>query len=72
MAGVDLATMKKLMGHKHLALMLRSAHPAPGRKRAAVEVSSGGVGNSLSNGYNTRLIEPGDTSVSACNRFMEG
>ena len=32
MAGVDLATVKELMGHKHIAMTLRYAHPAPSHK----------------------------------------
>jgi integrase len=65
MAGVDLATVKELMGHKHIAMTLRYAHLTPGHKRAAVEVLSGGAGKSPSNFHNTRLIEKGDASASA-------
>jgi integrase len=65
MAGVDLVTVKELMGHKHIAMTLRYAHLAPGHKRAAVEVLSGGAGKSPSNFHNTRLIEKGDMSASA-------
>jgi integrase len=36
MAGVDLTTVKELMGHKHIAMTLRYAHLAPGHKRAAI------------------------------------
>ena len=57
--------VKELMGHKHIAMTLRYAHLAPGHKRAAVEVLSGGAGKSPSNFHNTRLIEKGDTSASA-------
>jgi Phage integrase family len=37
MAGVDLATVQELMGHKHLTMTLRCAHLAPGHKRLAIE-----------------------------------
>jgi integrase len=36
MAGIDLATIKELMGHKHITMTLRYAHLAPGHKRAAI------------------------------------
>ncbi len=38
MGGVDLTTVKELMGHKHIAMTLRYAHLAPGHKRAAIAV----------------------------------
>ena len=38
MAGVDLTTVKELMGHKHIAMTLRYAHLAPGHKRPAIAV----------------------------------
>jgi integrase len=65
MAGVDLATVKELMGHKHIAMTLRYAHLTQAHKRAAVEVLSGGAGKSPSNFHNTWPAEKGDTSVSA-------
>jgi integrase len=37
MAGVDLTTVKELMGHKHITMTLRYAHLAPGHKRLAIE-----------------------------------
>jgi integrase len=36
MAGVDLATVKELMGHKHITMTLRYTHLAPGHKRSAM------------------------------------
>jgi integrase len=38
MAGVDLATVKALMGHKHITITLHYAHLAPGHKRSAIAV----------------------------------
>ena len=36
MAGVDLATLKELMGHSHIATTMRYVHPTPEHKREAV------------------------------------
>jgi integrase len=38
MEGVDLTTVKELMGHKHITMTLRYAHLAPGHKRSAIAV----------------------------------
>jgi len=38
MEGVDLNTVKELVGHKTLAMTLRYAHLAPGHKARAVSV----------------------------------
>jgi len=38
MGGVDLTTVKELMGHKHITMTLRYAHLAPGHKRSAIAV----------------------------------
>ncbi len=37
MAGVDLATLKELMGHSHIAITMRYVHPTPEHKREAVD-----------------------------------
>lgn len=38
MKGVDLATVKELMGHKDIKMTLRYSHPTPEHKKRAVEV----------------------------------
>jgi integrase len=38
MAGVDLATLRELMGHKHSTMTLRYIHLAPGHMRPAIAV----------------------------------
>ncbi|MBI4639780.1 MAG: site-specific integrase [Candidatus Tectomicrobia bacterium] len=40
MKGVDLTTVKELMGHKDITMTLRYAHLTPGHKRNAVELLS--------------------------------
>lgn len=38
MRGVDLATVKELMGHEHINMTLRYAHLSPGHKHSAIAV----------------------------------
>jgi integrase len=37
MAGIDLATLRELMGHSDISTTMRYVHPTPEHKRAAVE-----------------------------------
>lgn len=37
-SGVDLTTLKELMGHKHIAMTMRYAHLSPEHRRAAISV----------------------------------
>ncbi|MCZ6512937.1 MAG: site-specific integrase, partial [Nitrospinae bacterium] len=43
MKGVDIATIKELLGHKTLTMTLRYAHLAPSHKVSAVELLDGNV-----------------------------
>ena len=38
MAGVDITTIKELLGHKNLTMTLRYAHLAPSHKVKAVDI----------------------------------
>jgi site-specific recombinase XerD len=37
MEGVDLMTIRELMGHKAMAMTLRYSHLSPGHRRTAIE-----------------------------------
>lgn len=47
MAGVDITTVKELLGHKTLTMTLRYSHLAPSHKTNAVNVLDGAIGKSL-------------------------
>ncbi len=36
MAGVDLGTLKELMGHSHISVTMRYVHPTPEHKQEAL------------------------------------
>ncbi len=44
MAGVDLTTIKELLGHKSIAMTLRYSHLAPSHKRKAMELLDDSIG----------------------------
>jgi|TARA_B100001964_G_scaffold37031_1_gene40030 site-specific recombinase XerC len=45
MAGVDLTTLKELLGHKSITMTLRYAHLAPSHKQKAVEMLDNAIIN---------------------------
>jgi integrase len=45
MAGIDITTVKELLGHKTLTMTLRYAHLAPSHKVKAVDILDGVIGN---------------------------
>ena len=47
MAGVDITTVKELLGHKSLTMTLRYAHLAPSHKVKAVGVLDGVINGKL-------------------------
>jgi integrase len=44
MAGVDITTIKELLGHKSLTMTLRYSHLAPSHKTSAVDILDGVIG----------------------------
>jgi hypothetical protein len=65
MAGVDLTTVKELMGHKTIAMTLRYSHLSPGHQRQAVERL---VGAGSSTGSSTAVeVAPSTVAVNAPN-----
>ena len=52
MAGIDLTTVKELLGHKDIRMTMRYAHLAPSHKQKAVEV----LGEALHNNSTVQLL----------------
>lgn len=59
MAGVDITTVKELLGHKTLTMTLRYAHLAPSHKVKAVEMLENAIHgkSTIQKLYNQRLVE---------------
>jgi integrase len=58
MAGVDITTVKELLGHKSLTMTLRYAHLAPSHKVKAVGVLDGVIGGKLREKRQSRKTLP--------------
>lgn len=56
MEGVDLATLRELLGHKNLTMTLRYSHLSPNHKAKAVQVLEG-ITSGESNGMNLKDVE---------------
>ncbi|MDA2920346.1 site-specific integrase [Desulfobacterota bacterium AH_259_B03_O07] len=64
MAGVDIATIKELMGHKDVKMTMRYSHPIPDHKRKAVElVNIGNMNDSKTNVVNMKNANTVDYSL---------
>jgi integrase len=56
MAGVDLPTIKELLGHKDIKMTLRYSHLSPGHKRDAVELLTGRFDFSTDNRTDNKIF----------------
>lgn len=73
MRGVDLTTVKELMGHKHINMTLRYAHLSPGHKHSAIAVLDQSTPDSTPRGNKTNhppakslILRYGGVSVLVC------
>jgi hypothetical protein len=64
MAGVDITTVKELLGHKTLTMTLRYAHLAPSHKVNAVDILDG-VLNEKSTAQKVHSLMKKDLAISA-------
>jgi hypothetical protein len=57
MSGIDLTTVKELMGHRDVKMTLRYAHLAPAHKLKAVNILDNALNGRISSVVD-RLLEP--------------
>jgi len=62
MAGLDIATIKELLGHKTLAMTLSYAHHAPAHKARAVEILDKNLGQSSTMQKSYNFMKKGATA----------
>ena len=60
MAGVDLTTVKELLGHKDIKMTLRYAHLAPSHMVKAVDMLDGALNGVTQKVHNRREAKSGE------------
>jgi len=68
MAGVDIATIKELMGHKDVKMTMRYSHPTPDHKKHAVElIKLKTMDTYLDTRYNSEALKDNVTTLNHYN-----